>query len=84
LEKVVATTSGSIHWISELAGGGGIPELRRTRPGRDTAGRSWIGLQQNDSYIVTGIQQLPLLPGLLILLLGIAGLMAAWFREGKG
>ena len=84
LEKVVAMTNGSIHWISELAGGGGVPELRRTRPGRDSAGRSWIGLRQNDSYIVTGIQQLPLLPGLLILLLGIAGLMAAWFREGKG
>ncbi len=77
-------SGGSVNWVEDLKSSDGIPELRRTRTGRNTAGRGWIGLQQNDAFVVTGIQQLPVMPGVAILLLALAGLMAAWLREGKG
>ena len=61
----------------------GIPELRRTRPGRDSAGQGWIGLVANRSFVVTGLTQVPLLPGFLVLILVVGGLMTAWYREGR-
>ena len=79
LAPVVAETGGGIAWIA----GDDIPELRRTRPGRDTAGRGWIGLIRNQAYVVTGVVQVSLLPGLLVLVLVLGGLTAAWWREGK-
>jgi hypothetical protein len=78
LRALVKATGGGIHWIAK-----GIPELRRTRPGRDSAGRGWIGLVANRSFVVTGLAQVPLLPGFLVLVLVVGGLMAAWHREGR-
>lgn len=78
LRPVAQATGGGIHWIAD-----GVPDLRRTRPGRTSAGRDWIGLTANRSFVVSGIAQVPLLPGLLVMVLAIAGLMAAWRREGR-
>ena len=66
-----------------------MPEVRLVRPGRQTTGRSgltqtaWLGFRSNRDYIVTGIREVPLLPALLVLLLGLGALMLAWRREGK-
>ncbi|HEX9701649.1 MAG TPA: hypothetical protein VGA19_02270 [Rhodospirillales bacterium] len=78
LRPVVKATGGGLAWIAD-----GVPDLRRTRPGRDSAGRGWIGFTANKSFVVSGIAQLPLLPGILVMALAIAGLMAAWHREGR-
>ena len=78
LKPVVKATGGGMAWL-----GDGLPELRRTKPGRDAAGRGWIGLHRNQSSIVTGVSEVPLLPGLVVLLLAVAGLSAAWWREGR-
>jgi len=78
LKALAKATGGGIHWISQ-----GIPDIRRTRPGRDQAGRGWIGLTANRSFIVSGLAQVPVLPGWLVMVLVLAGLMAAWHREGK-
>jgi hypothetical protein len=81
-EKVkadVAATGGGIHWV----GPGAVPELRRVEPGRDAAGRNWIGLRANGDYVVTGIKETPLLPGALALLLAVGFLLLAWRREGR-
>ena len=78
VRALVKASGGGIHWIAK-----GIPELRRTRPGRDSAGRGWIGLVANRSFVVTGLAQVPLLPGFLVLILVVGGLMAAWHREGR-
>ena len=78
LAPLVKAGGGGVSWIVE-----GLPELRRTRPGRDTAGRGWIGLRRNDSYVVSGLKLTPLLPGSLVLALVLGGLAAAWMREGR-
>ena len=78
LSGVAKETGGGIAWIAQ-----GIPDFRRTMAGRDTAGRGWMGLKRNVSYQVTGVAEVSLLPGLLVLALVLGGLMAAWWREGR-
>ena len=78
LGPVVAASGGAVAWIAD-----GVPEIRRPRPGRDTAGRGWIGLRRNESYLVTGVLQVSLLPGIAVLVLVLGGLTAAWWREGR-
>ncbi len=61
-EKVkadVAATGGSIHWV----GPGPIPDLRRVEAERSAGGRDWMGLRANGDYVVTGMKETPLLPG---------------------
>ena len=79
LASIAAASGGGIAWI----GDGPLPELRRTRPGGDSAGRGWMGLRRNGAYVVTGLDQVPLLPGLVVLGLVLAALFAAWQREAK-
>jgi len=78
LAPTVAATGGAVAWITD-----GVPEIRRPRAGRDTAGRGWIGLRRNESYLVTGVLQVSLLPGIAVLVLVLGGLTAAWWREGR-
>ena len=79
LEPIVEATGGSTRWLSE----GGLPDIRRTDPGRAAAGRGWIGLQANGAYEVKGALQLPLLPAWLALALMLATVALAWWREGR-
>ncbi len=81
-EKVkadVEATGGSIHWV----GPGELPDVRRVEPDRSAGGRGWIGLRANGDYVVTGMQETPLLPGFLALLLAIGFFLLAWRREGR-
>ena len=78
LAPTVAATGGGISWITD-----GVPDIRRTRPGRDTSGRGWIGLRRNQAFTVTGATQVPLLPGPVLLVLVLGALMAGWWREGR-
>ncbi len=76
LEPLAKATGGGIAWLAE-----GVPEFRRTGVGRDTAGRGWMGLRRNRSYVVTGLEEISLLPGLIVLTLVLGGLAGAWWRE---
>ncbi|MBL8699132.1 MAG: hypothetical protein JNK67_12205 [Alphaproteobacteria bacterium] len=83
LKPIVVASGGRSFWLAD-----GLPELRRTRPGRETGGtsgigRPWVGMQANNDYIVTGVSQTPLMPALAIFLLGLGALVAAWRREGR-
>jgi len=84
LGPLVAASGGGQHWI----GADGLPDMRRvqadqTLTGRNAVtGRPWIGLAMNDDYVVIGVDQAPLTPALLILLLAAGGLIYAWRREG--
>ena len=78
LMPAVEATGGGLHWAIE----DGLPDLRRVRAGRATAGRNWIGLRANEDYVVTGVASAPLLPGLLALLLILGLAIIAWHREG--
>ncbi len=78
LAPVAKATGGGIAWIAD-----GVPDLRRTRPGRTASGRGWMGFTRNGSYVVTGVTQVSLLPGVLVLVLVVGAMMAAWYREGR-
>ena len=78
-----AASGGQILWLVD-----GAPDIRRVRPnrdagGREPGGRGWIGLRANGDYVVTGIMQLPLLPGFALFAVGLLTLILAWRREGR-
>src|SRR6516225_11948469 len=73
LAPVVTATGGGIFWV----GSGTLPEIRRVSPDRAAAGRNWMGLRVNGDYTVTGFSEMPLLPGIAVLLLIVGGLLAA-------
>ena len=79
LQPITDQTGGSIRWLAE----DDVPSLRQVRPDRDAAGPGWIGLQRNEDRLVTGLRQVPLLPPLVILLLGLGATLLAWRREGR-
>jgi hypothetical protein len=78
LADLTRASGGSIHWLDPL----GAPAMRRTEPGREGSGASWIGMQRRHDHVVTGIAATPLLPpwAALPLILGLA--LLAWRREG--
>ena len=59
------------------------PDIRTVRPGRAAGGSDWIGLRRNEGYTVAGINQLPLLPGILVALVFLMAIGSAWWREGR-
>jgi hypothetical protein len=79
MAPIVEVTGGAIQRLAE----GGVPDIRLVRPGRDTAGRGWIGLRHNGDYVVSGVERTSLLPAALVLLLGLGAAMMAWWREGR-
>lgn len=78
LAALARDSSGGVFWIAD-----GLPTVRRVDPGRDTAGRGWMGLVRNASHVVTGVTRTSLVPGILLLGLGTLLLAAAWWREGR-
>jgi len=78
LAPLVGASGGGIYWIAD-----GIPEIRRVAAGRATAGHDWLGLRENEDYVVAGFSETPLLPGIAALLLAMGALIAAWRREGR-
>jgi hypothetical protein len=51
--------------------------------GAISGGRGWIGFRANGDYVVAGVAQTPLMPGLLTFLACLAALLIAWRREGR-
>jgi len=60
-----------------------LPAIKRTRPGRSTAGGNWMGLIAHDAYAVTQSRRTPLAPGIFLFLFFFIFLAWAWRREGK-
>lgn len=79
LEPIVTANAGGFVWLSDTSD----PEVRMVREGRATSGRDWIGLQRREAYNVTGVREYPLMPGVLLAILLVFGLGAAWYREGR-
>lgn len=80
-ERVAAlakASGGDVSWLAD-----GVPDVRLVKPDRVAAGQGWLGLRRNESYVVTGATEIPMLPGLLLLALVMGGLGAAWWREGR-
>ena len=79
LAPLAETTGGAVVWLAE----DGLPMVRKVGESRATSGRDWLGFQKKERYLVTGANQMPLLPAILALLLLLATLGAAWYREGR-
>ncbi|HYM32353.1 MAG TPA: hypothetical protein VEU47_13690 [Candidatus Cybelea sp.] len=78
LTPVAQASKGAVRWLVD-----GMPEIRSVAPDRDRAGRTWLGLVAHRDYLVNGVQQVPLMPAILVLILVIGGLALAWHREGR-
>jgi hypothetical protein len=79
VKPVTDATKGGITWIKR----DGIPEIRRTRPGRAAADDGWIGLRANEAYAVRSTRQTPLFHPAIAFVLIIGSLMLGWRREGR-
>ena len=79
LKPLVEASGGAVMWLSDNPD----PDIRSVRPGRAAGGSDWIGLRRNEGYTVAGINQLPLLPGILVALAFLMAIGSAWWREGR-
>jgi hypothetical protein len=79
LRPLVEASGGTSLWLADNSD----PEIRSVRPGRAAGGSDWIGLRRNEGYTVAGINQLPLLPGILVAMAFLLALGSAWWREGR-
>jgi len=79
LRPLVDASGGGMLWLSDVPD----PDIRAVRAGRSMAGSDWLGLRRNESYTVTGIKTWPMLPGLVVALLFLLAIGAAWYREGR-
>jgi len=79
LKPLVEATGGTTIWLADQ----GDPDIRSVRPGRAAGGADWVGLRRNEGYTVAGINQLPLLPGILVAAAFLLVLGTAWWREGR-
>ncbi|HEV2651767.1 MAG TPA: hypothetical protein VGU69_10945, partial [Rhizomicrobium sp.] len=78
LAPIANATGGSIHWLAD-----GTPDVRRVGATGDASGSNWIGLRSNGAYRVTNVEQQPLLPEWLALLILLGTLLLAWRVEGR-
>ena len=78
LQPFAQASGGSTHWLQD-----GTPEPRKIRPGRPANGRDWIGFRTNGDYAVVGLDEVALMPALMVLVMALGMAMIAWRREGK-
>jgi hypothetical protein len=79
LKPLVEASNGSLIWLADHPD----PDVRSVRPGRGARGSDWLGLRRNEGYTVAGINQTPLLPGILVALAFLMAIASAWWREGR-
>ncbi|MEI9990899.1 MAG: hypothetical protein WDM86_12740 [Rhizomicrobium sp.] len=78
LSPIADASGGSVHWLAD-----GVPDVRRVGASGNASGANWIGLRANGAYRVTSVEQQPLLPSWLALLLLLGTLLIAWRIEGR-
>jgi hypothetical protein len=79
LKPLVEASNGALLWLADRPD----PDIRSVRPGRAAGGSDWIGLKRNEGYTIAGINQTPLLPGILVAIAFLMALGSAWWREGR-
>jgi len=74
-------TGGGVLRLADLSGG--APRIAQIRAAERFAGPDWLGLKMRDASVVRGLGLFPLFAGLSGLLILMAGIAAAWAREGR-
>jgi hypothetical protein len=78
LAPVAQASGGSVKWLAD-----GVPDVRRVGADAVASGSDWIGLRSNGAYRVTSVEQQPLLPAWVALILVLGTLLFAWRMEGR-
>lgn len=78
-ENAVRQTKGSIRWLSDNP----AMKIRALPPERNYNTDSTIALRGNRSFDVKGVEENPLLPAWLALMLTAAILLGGWWLEGR-
>ena len=78
LAATAQASGGGMLWLED-----GAPTLRRVRTDRKPSGSDWLGVLANRDFRVASVRETPMLPALLVLLLGLGALVWAWRREGS-
>jgi hypothetical protein len=78
LKPLAEASRGGIHWLAD-----GMPQIRQVSPGASASGSGWLGLVRNNAYRVTQLEQKPLLPQWITLLILGSALLLAWRVEGR-
>jgi hypothetical protein len=81
LEPLASATGGGVWRISELDAP--APRIVGVRSGERFAGSDWLGLKLREASTLRGLGLFPLFAGLSGLLILLAGVAAAWAREGR-
>jgi hypothetical protein len=74
-------TGGGVLRLADLSGG--APRIAQIRSAERFAGPDWLGIKVRDASVVRGLGLFPLFAGLSGLLILLAGIAAAWAREGR-
>jgi hypothetical protein len=77
LHPLAMKTGGHVSWLRDQP-----VDIRRVRRTRSTSGNNWLGLWRNESYVITGLLRVSLLPPLLALFLAGGLIAIMWRREG--
>jgi hypothetical protein len=81
LLPVANATRGGVLRLADLSGN--APRVVGIRSGERFFGPDWIGVKQREASVVRGLGLFPLFAGLSGLLILLAGISAAWAREGR-
>jgi hypothetical protein len=81
LAPLAQATGGGVLRLADL--NDAAPRVIGVRSGERFSGPDWLGLRMRDASIVRGIGLFPLFAGLTGLLILLAGIAAAWAREGR-
>jgi hypothetical protein len=81
LAPLAGATGGGVWRLADLDQN--VPRIIGVRSGERFAGPDWLGLHMRDASVVRGIGVFPLFAGLTGLLVLLAGVAAAWAREGR-
>ena len=81
LRPTIEATGGGVWRMTALDGG--VPRVIAVRSGERFAGEDWMGFAMRDVSVVRGLGLFPLFAGFSGLLILMAGVAAAWAREGR-
>lgn len=78
MAPLIEASGGGTFWLTD-----GLPDLRPVRADRDRVGKNWMGLIENQAYVVSGVRQISLVPPLVLMAMALMLLMMTWWREGR-
>lgn len=83
LEPIAEQTGGGIYWVGSNDGAHDVPAVRFISKEGVANGKSWLGIQRSGAYIVTAVEETPLMMPSLALALILLTLLFAWRQESQ-